>query len=256
MSLARAFTKRIKREEVPTPTRSGTVRYAQGTIKRNMISLPTELISTTNVQALTAPDIRAVSASSSGASVNSANDSDFSTIDRSFLSSNGTDDSSIDGSSPATPITPPMESSKSFFDSKQPLFGSVAVASESLPDAPVIPRRAPSHSKKAHVELSQNWSIQRMSPPPTSLEKLTIRNSADIFNPTAEPGHPFGKELAKVNEVAEDFGATMAVMDEEEQEILSKGLHKFSVNDYINEIAGLYGGVFDGQLGMLANPWV
>lgn len=244
----------MKREDVAVPSRNGTVRYAAGTIKRNMISLPTELISTTNVQALNAPDIRAVSAtSSSGDSVSSNNDSDFSTIDRSFLSTNN-DDSSVDGSSPATPVTPAMDSSRSFFDAKTPLPGPVLIAPEGMPDAPAIPQRAPSHSKKAHVELSRKKSIQRMSPPPTTLDKPRLRTSDDM---TVDPDHPFGKELAKVNEIAEEFGATAGLMEEEEQEILSKGLRKFSVEDYINEIAGLYvGGVFDDRLGPMANPWM
>jgi hypothetical protein len=255
MSLARAFTKRMKREEVIPPSRNGTVRYAAGTIKRNMISLPTELISTTNVQALTAPDIRAVSTtSSSGDSVNSLNnDSDFSTIDRSFLSSNN-DDSSVDGSSPATPSTPAMDSARSFFDAKHTELGPVIIAPEGMPDVPAIPQRAPSHSKKAHVELSRKKSIQRMSPPPTTLDKPRNRASNDA---PVDLDHPFGKELAKVNEIAEEFGATSGLMEDEEQELLNKGLHKFSVEDYINEIAGLYGGgVFDDKLGPMANPWM
>lgn len=93
-----------------------------------------------------------------------------------------------------------------------------------------------------------------MSPPPINLDKPRVGTS----NETAvDPDHPFGKELAKVNEIAEEFGATSGLMEEEEQEILSKGLHKFSVEDYINEIAGLYGGgVFDDKLGPMANPWM
>lgn len=148
-----------------------------------------------------------------------------------------------------------MDTSRSFFDAKNPLPGPVVIASESMPDIPAIPQRAPSHSKQAHVELSRKKSIQRMSPPPTSLDKPSVRNSTD--HPSFDSGHPFGKELAKVNEVAEEFGAASSVMDDEEQEILSKGLCKFSVEDYIIEIAGLYGGgVFDGKLGPMANPWV
>ena len=79
----------------------------------------------------------------------------------------------------------------------------------------------------------------------------------EMFSPALNSDHPFGKELAKVNEVAEEFGAVSSLMVEEEEEILSKGLCKFSVDDYINEIVGLYGGgVFDGKLGPMANPWV
>lgn len=259
MSLARAFTKRIaKREEHEAVGRSKTVRYAAGTIRRDMISLPTELISTTNVQALNAPDIASLNKSrdfSSGSSVSSAHDSDFSTFDKSFLSDHDkTDTSSIEASSPATPITPPMDQSDGFFGSKSPIGPIKLLSAEPVPDVPAVPQRSPSHSKKAHVELSRKRSVQRMSPPPSSIPEQP-RTSADFFGASDE-SHPFGKELAKVNEVAEEFGASSSVMDEEEQEILSKGYQKFSVEDYIMEIAGLYGGVFDDRLGPVGNPWI
>lgn len=96
-----------------------------------------------------------------------------------------------------------------------------------------------------------------MSPPPVTLDKPAVRTSLDMFSPALNSDHPFGKELAQVNEVAEEFGATTSALDEEEQEMMDKGLCKYSVDDYINEIAGLYGGgVFEGQLGMIANPWM
>ncbi|KIW64039.1 hypothetical protein PV04_09000 [Phialophora macrospora] len=252
MSISRAFTKRVRRnvEQQAPMMRSTTVKYAPGTIDRNLISLPTELISTTNVQALTAPDIRSISGPSSG-SVSSANDSDFSTIDRSFLTNTGSDSSSVDSSGPATPVTPATDA-KSFFDLKQttPLLPSVMSPSF---DTPAIPQRSPSHSKKAHVELSRKLSIQRLSPPPTTIAKAPNRDAVEssVMSP-----HPFGKELAQVNEVAEEFGATARLLDEEEQEILSKGLHKFGVEDYLDEIAGLYGGIFDDKLGPMSKPWI
>jgi len=94
-----------------------------------------------------------------------------------------------------------------------------------------------------------------MTPPPDSIDKPMIRNSADMFSPLPHDNHPFGRELAKVNEMAEDFGAATTVLDEEEQELLNKGLCKSSVDDYINEIVGLYsGGVFENSV--IANPWL
>lgn len=78
----------------------------------------------------------------------------------------------------------------------------------------------------------------------------------DGVEPPMLSPHPFGKELAQVSEVAEEFGATARILEEEEQEILSKGLHKFGVEDYLDEIAGLYGGIFDGKLGPMSKPWV
>jgi len=77
-----------------------------------------------------------------------------------------------------------------------------------------------------------------------------------MFNATFESSHPFGRELAQVNEVAEEFGATSALLNDEEQEMLNRGLCKFGVEDYLDEIAELYGGVFEDQLGGLAKPWI
>ncbi|RMZ76943.1 hypothetical protein DV737_g4591, partial [Chaetothyriales sp. CBS 132003] len=253
MSLARALTKRIRREEpAVTTSPNGQIRYAPGTIRREMISSPTELLSTTNVQALTAPDIaaRSVSAKSSSSSVGSSIHSDFSTIDRGFL--NATDDSFTDISSPGTPLTPPSEHSKDFFNTK-PITTTALLKSEPTPSTPAVPMRSASHSKQAHVEMSRNKSVQRRTPPPENIDKLMVRNSAEMFGPPPQD-HPFGRELAKVNETAEDFGAITAILEEEEQELVSKGLYKFSVDDYINEIMDLYrGGVFEDNL---SNPWL
>lgn len=95
-----------------------------------------------------------------------------------------------------------------------------------------------------------------MSPPPSSLAGPTIvRNSADMFGP-ADPDHPFGKELAQVNEVAEEFGLVSTKLIKEEQDLISRGLRKFGVEDYLEEIQGLYGGVFEDKLGPMANPWI
>ncbi|KIV93562.1 hypothetical protein PV10_04768 [Exophiala mesophila] len=255
MALARAFTRRNKRSVDQSSFQGGlSVKYAPGTINRNQISLPTELISTTNVQALNAPDIRSMSGSSTG-SINSNFDSDFSTIDRSFLTNAGSDASSIESSGPATPMTPSNDEIKSFFDSKTSPPVLPSIASPSVLDTPTVPQRSPSHSKKAHVELSRKKSIQRMSPPPTTLNK-PARNSADIFNRSTDPNHPFGRELAQVNEIAEEFGATARMMDEEEREIMDKGLCKFGVEDYLDEIAELYGGIFEDKLTSLAKPWI
>lgn len=55
--------------------------------------------------------------------------------------------------------------------------------------------------------------------------------------------------------MAEEFGGPNAmVLDEEEQEMLSKGLQKFSVDDYLHEVMGMYGGVFEDQVTL--NPWM
>ena len=59
-----------------------------------------------------------------------------------------------------------------------------------------------------------------------------------------------------MNEVAEEYGATSRLLEEEEQDLLNKGLHKFGVEDYLDEIAGLYGGIFNDKLGPMSKPWI
>ena len=94
-----------------------------------------------------------------------------------------------------------------------------------------------------------------MSPPPSTLAGHTVvRTSADMFGPT-DPSHPFVKELAQVNEVAEEFGLVSANLVKEEQDLISRGLMKFGVEDYLEELQGLYGGVYEVKLGPMANPW-
>lgn len=251
MALARAFTKRAKRNYEPTtPTRGISVRTPAGGIDRNMISLPTELISTTNVHALNAPDISSLNRDHSS---DSGSESDFSHIDRSFINSPvlSADTSSID-SSPITPITPSDNEARDFFGATpKRLATAVTIETDGSPlaDVPPLPKRALSHSKKAHVELSRKRSMQRMSPPPITLSRPASRQEPDA-------DHPFSNELAQVDEVAEEFGIASSILDEEEREMLSRGLKKFEAQDYMDEIAELWGGVFEDQLGPMAKPWI
>lgn len=270
MSLVRNLTRRARAhtrgDEAPNVPRSCTVKYAPGTINRAKISLPTEFLSTTNVHALTAPDIRKVSAESSTISSSSDSihsDNDFSSIDKSFLSA---DNSSTSDLSPITPLTPFSDfglssDTKDFFSSKPTV--SLTASTPASEPVPAIPQRAPSHSKKAHVELSRQRSLKRsLSPPPTDIDTATTRDTVAMFSapgsrPTSEKSaHPFGRELAKVDEVAESFRASGAgvIVDEEEEEMLAKGLHKFTVSDYLAEITGMTGGIYEDKIRL--NPWI
>lgn len=272
MSLVRNLTKRARAhargDGHSTLPRSRTIKYPPGTINRAEISLPTEFLSTTNVHALNAPDVRKVSGLSSSSSSSSESvhsDSDFSSIDRSFLTA---DNASSSDRSPTTPLTPWSDfglssETRDFFSSKS-MITSLAPAAEPVP---AIPQRAPSHSKKAHVELSRQRSFNRgMSPPPTDIasivESSVTRDSIAIFSSrpsTAnlpEKAHPFGRELAKVDEIFETFGGASMLLEEEEEEeeMVTKGLQKFSVNDYLAEITGLTGGIYEDQITL--NPWM
>lgn len=53
--------------------------------------------------------------------------------------------------------------------------------------------------------------------------------------------HPFGQELAQVTELAEEFSSKGQgrVIDEDEEFLESRGLMRFSANEYMMEIQSL-----------------
>lgn len=70
-------------------------------------------------------------------------------------------------------------------------------------------------------------------------------------------GHPFG-ELAQVSELAEEYGTQekIQVIDEEEQDLLSRGLFKFGAEDYMNEIHGLFLSTFGESRPAMSSMWI
>ncbi|KAJ5115259.1 hypothetical protein NUU61_001018 [Penicillium alfredii] len=254
-NITRAFTKRSKRPEVsaPMPYRGeGHVRFNSGSIKRGNISGPVQLVSTTNMLAYNAPDLTSP-ASSSASSLQSRDDSDAAISPHSYSSSITSPDVSSFECSPIE--SNPMAS---YFPKRSATLTShprSSASSSSTTDAPLVPKRALSHTKRSHQELAHKRSISRMSPPPTSPPRSnpTIRSSVDLFKVEA---HPFSKELEQVNEVAEEFGGTH-VLDDEERILYRKGLKKFSVDDYLVELEDLYGSIFDDRMGPIsAGPWL
>lgn len=74
-------------------------------------------------------------------------------------------------------------------------------------------------------------------------------------------GHPFGKELEQVDEVAEEFGVRNDIMEEEERYLYKHGFMKFGAQDYIAEIESFYGGgggggVFEDMMPPSAHAWI
>lgn len=202
---------------------------------RNKISGPVELISTTNMLSYNAPDIYPASVSPNS----SGDESDIPSLSH---STSTTPDSSVRGS---TPITPEPNHLSSYF---------AASGKQSTPsseDIPKIPQRALSHTKKSHEILSAKRSVRHAptssyassTPRKTSVSSVS-RASIDMFSPNTDAfdSNPFGNELAQVRELAEEYGVQdkMMIIDEEEQELLSRGLCKFSAEDYMSEIYGLY----------------
>lgn len=222
------------------PYREGQVKFNAGTIKRGNISAPVELLSTTNMLAYNAPDLHSAT-SSSTSSLQSPDDSELSFSHQSF------------GSQITTPDDSPIDSNPvpSYFPKRSATITShprSSTSTSSSTEAPLVPKRALSHTKRSHQELARKRSLSRLSPPPLNSSRSgpALRTTQDFFQP--EP-HPFGKELEQVNEVVEEFGGGHRVLDEEEMLLHNKGLKKFTVNDYLVEIEDLYGSIFDDQLG-------
>ena len=247
MELARALTKRNKRPEIAlrTPARAASLRKHDGSITRDIISPPIQLLSTTNALAYEAPNIY-------------GDDSDSSL--GSLASSRGTtpDTSSIE-CSPS-----PVEENhlSNFFRSPGlplPSRGSPRQSNASSEtDAPLVPTRALSHTKKSHQAVARKHSISRASSPTPILPAPTnIRSSLDIFSSKPAADHPFGAELEKVNELAEEIGARdVLILDEEEQYLESNGFCRLGVHDYLNEIHGLFGGSFSNPFGPFSPVWI
>lgn len=252
MALSRAFTTRKgskSQNTAPVPSRSLTTKqsFSGGNI-RNKISGPMELISTTNMLSYNAPDLHPISTSP----ISSGDESDLPSMSH---SASTTPDSSIrgSGSSSTTPTSPSPNHLSSYFanaDNKVLTHTSTPSTDSS---APSIPKRAMSHTKKSHEILSRQRSNRQASHTSsnssTSARKPSIshpRTSIDFFGPSAPAfdttANPFTNELAQVRELAEEYsgGATRRALSEEEQDLFSRGLCKFSAADYTAEIEGLY----------------
>ncbi|KAL9607830.1 MAG: hypothetical protein Q9167_007293 [Letrouitia subvulpina] len=244
MELARALTKRSKRSDLTlqSPTRGTSIRKHNGAVDHSIISPPIELLSTTNVQALNAPDLhsslRNPPLSSSSSSIG---DSDMS-LAFSASSRDTTPETSSIESAPS-PVEPNHLTSY-FQSTNKPSVGSLAHQSDV--DVPAVPSRAKSHTKLSHQASARKRSNSRKIPPPNVIhtEVAPARSSIDMFNGSPEVDHPFGAELAQVNELAEEIGASEAkILDEEEQYLVENGLCKFTVDDYIDEIQSFFQGM-------------
>lgn len=277
-SLTRALTKRMKHHEddappPTTPARAMSIRQFDKPIDRTQISLPIALLSTTNVLAYNAPDLHpqdpaSPSTASSVTSTKSYADSDVPTT------SNASSITTPDFSRESSPVTVEPNHLSTYFQSpnRKPTPSSSSSSKSSVKsrkssfstssDAPAVPKRALSHTKQIHQAFARKRSLSQVSnpsasvssttpPPPPPVQQqqsppMTVRNSIDMFSNKIDVEHPFGLELAKVKEVAEEFGVRdVRIWDEEEEQFLvDNGLCKFSVDDYLDEIKPLFGMAF------------
>ncbi|KAJ4287993.1 hypothetical protein N0V90_012009 [Kalmusia sp. IMI 367209] len=262
MSIARSFTKRIKRPSndasnpsTPAlpPARSQSVRSPGLAIDRAKISAPVALVSTTNMLSYNAPDIATIKIpSSSTASTHSADDSDHSVSTRSRASSHASRDTLTDASSvSSSPTSPAPNHLSGYFAAanknirKSASSGNLQQLKEQVeeePAVPAIPERALSHSKRAHERLAQKRSLQNISRSSTRSSR-EHRTSLDMFNSAIkEETHPFGKELEQLNEIAEEFGGVVrdAEIEADLAVIRERNLATFCAADYLAEIQPLF----------------
>jgi len=200
-----------------------------------------ELVSTTNPLAYNAPNI-----------YGSSDESDNS------LTLSGSSRATTPESDAPSPIEPNHLSA--YFNSARTM--STRRSKDSIDnESPLIPKRMPSHTKKSHQAAARKRSeSQTFQQPPNTIHNAspaTNRTSSDMFSSKPEANHPFGAELAQVNEVAEGFGARdVMIMDEEEQYLLTHGLCKFGAEDYIDEVQGLFGGIYNNPFSPFSQVWI
>jgi ribosomal protein L32 len=277
MSLVRAMTRRTKRTEAPSSsplTRSLSVKPSISQIDRAKISLPVALVSTTNMLSYEAPDIATMRhvSSSTASSHSSAEDSDHSvSTGRSRASTVGstlTDASSVE-SSPTSPA--PNHLSGYFPSAGKQVRKSASIASlhnvkeatvESAPAVPAVPQRAVSHSKRAHERLAAKRSISNLnarSSTGSQRNSREQRSSVDMFSATIqEEAHPFGRELAQLNEIVEEFGG--AIRDAEAEADMSvmrsRNLAAYCAADYMSDIQPLFNSRFGFPQQVAAMAWI
>jgi hypothetical protein len=268
MSLVRAFTTRRAARK-----NSELDRTASQRVQRPKISGPIELISTTNTLAHEAPDIfgtkpitykaGVLTTSSSSNSLSSLEYSDSSSIGH---RSGGTftDASSFDESPSMSPEPNHLSCyfKPSVYDDLPQHSRDTSVSSFLRPSssdmAPVLPQRAPSHSKHAH-QLSHKRSISRDISHKRSISRnapsfpediITTRDSTDFFRASGPVSpHPFGKELEQLSEVAEEFGSTVRDVEADADRVFmdAHGLDQYTADDYMMEIADMLNVIFEDE---------
>lgn len=275
-SLSRAFTARRVRmsndldNANKLPQRSNTTTKSQPNL-RHKISAPVQLVHTTNMLSYNAPDLPRSARSNS-------------------TNSNADEDSDAPNTAGSTPPTSPdVALSTNHLSTYFVAPGKSYVAPPAKMDAPVIPKRSPSHTKKNSYEaMARQHSVSRMSKDSehslsTKASSTFSRSSSTSTNaslpsrssssrlqkqpvppmPTSitthQPriqkesiSHPFGQELAQVTELAEEFGINSHVraFDEDEEYLMKRGLAKWSASDYLSEIQSLSASFFPESLNL------
>ncbi|KAM0743135.1 hypothetical protein ACQRIT_003312 [Beauveria bassiana] len=276
MSLSRAFTTSRRKLGLDIDSAPSFMKRSNTTTKtppsRPKISAPVELIHTTNILTYNAPDLPRPYRSNSASSKTPDSDTEtFMTTDSTPPTSPDVSPHERDCASP----TPEPNHLSCYFQT--------AGRTSLDPAAPIIPKRSPSHTKKASYEAlarkrssrqSRDSDMSASSRPGLTFSRASSTSTrassasstlAQKTLPATPPAnvskesHPFGQELAQVSELAEEYGVgnKLKPIDEEEEMYLSsRCLSKFSANDYLGIVHGLSSSFFPEHTAAPAPLWI
>lgn len=202
----------------------------KSSVSKLQISAPVELISTTNMISYTAPTLLNSPLSSTTPSTNGR----FFPLAASPVPSPPTSD--VESPSPPNSPTAVRPNHLSAYFSPAPVLPPMSPARSLSTRSSFTPQRSASSSS-----TSSKQQRRSQGPPPRAAHRGMASN-------------PFGVELAKVSEIAEEYGLK-GVGDAEEEFMYSNGLQKFNAEDYLREI-GPFGGVFNDELPTLNPGWI
>lgn len=211
----------------------------KSSISKIQISAPVELISTTNMISYTAPTLYNSPLSATTVSTSGR----FFPLAASPSNSHSSSPSSsdVESSSPPTSPTTPSPNHLSMYFALPPSPPPMSPA-RSLSTRSTTSNRIPQRSMSTN-SIPSGQQRRSQGPPPRALHRSMRRSN-----------NPFGAELAKVSEIAEEFGIK-GICDMDEEIMYSHGLQKFCADDYLQEI-GNHAGVFGDELPLLQPGWI
>lgn len=274
-AISRAFTTRRVKQSVDIAAANNkatkdTVQRSKTTkapvSMRSQISAPVELIHTTNMLSYNAPDISR--STSAAQSVKSSDDEP----DSPQTAASSPPTSPDIGPREDNKSSPAPNHLSCYFVAPTPAKDAAATTEP----APAIPKRSPSHTKQASydaiarqrslsvmskqsdrtVSTKNSMTFSRASSTSTSASSVAHESMAPTPKPpvpavpplayqqyqtapSRQEAHPFGRELAQVSEIAEDYGIKHTVIDAEEQALRAQGLFKHRPESYAAAIQDL-----------------
>ncbi|KAK1979089.1 hypothetical protein LZ30DRAFT_597693 [Colletotrichum cereale] len=258
---------------------------------RHKISAPMELVHTTNMLSYNAPDIRPQTGTDASSNSSRKSTEEDSESAKSAASSPPTSPDVA----PHELSKEPNHLSCYFVAPGAPTDKS---RGPEIPAIPTIPKRAPTHTKQASYDaVARQRSLSQMSKASdqtvsskasmtfslrassgsSAASTMSHHSIAPVLKTPLPPmpspafqhqsprqekaieSHPFGRELAQVTEIAEEFGIKDDVMYEEECLLKAEGLYKFAADDYLSEVQSLFPNFFTDSRApqrSMATAWI